>query len=50
MTDFRTDLFSLISEIRSSTGALRLSDWFNRPAIIEANDNYDSLTRGLCRV
>lgn len=37
---------SLISEIRSSTGALRLSDWFNRPAIIEANDNYDSLTRG----
>lgn len=39
-------LFSLISEIRSSTGALRLSDWFNRPAIIEANDNYDSLTRG----
>ncbi|KAG4075838.1 hypothetical protein HA402_003664 [Bradysia odoriphaga] len=36
----------LISEIRSSTGALRLSDWFNRPAIIEANDNYDSLTRG----
>lgn len=38
---------SLISEIRSSLGSLRLSDWFNRPAIIEANDNYDSLTRGL---
>lgn len=38
----------MISEIRSSTGALRLSDWFNRPAIIEANDNYDSLTRGGC--
>lgn len=33
--------------MRSSTGALRLSDWLNRPAIIEAGDNYDSLTRGL---
>lgn len=38
---------SLISEIRSSLGSLRLSDWFNRPVIIEQNDNYDSLTRGL---
>lgn len=38
---------SLISEIRASLGSLRLSDWFNRPSIIEANDNYDSLTRGL---
>lgn len=33
--------------MRSSTGALRLSDWLNRPAIVEAGDNYDSLTRGL---
>lgn len=39
--------YSLISEVRSSTGALRLSDWLNRPAIVEAGDNYDSLTRGL---
>lgn len=39
--------FSLISEIRSSTGSLRLSDWFNRPAIVEAGDNYDFLIRGL---
>lgn len=38
---------SLISEIRSSTGSLRLSDWFNRPAIIEAGENYDFLIRGL---
>lgn len=38
---------SLVSEIRATTGFLRLSDWFNRPAVIEANDNYDSLTRGL---
>lgn len=37
----------MISEVRSSTGALRLSDWLNRPAIIEAGDNYDALTRGL---
>lgn len=26
---------------------MRLSDWFNRPAIIEVGDNYDSLSRGL---
>lgn len=38
---------SLISEIRSVSGSLRLSDWFNRPAIIEAGDNYDFLIRGL---
>lgn len=40
-------MFSLISELRSSIGSLRLSDWFNRPAIIEVDDNYDSLARGL---
>lgn len=26
---------------------MRLSDWFNRPAILEVADNYDALTRGL---
>uniref|UniRef100_A0A1A9W584 Peroxidase n=1 Tax=Glossina brevipalpis TaxID=37001 RepID=A0A1A9W584_9MUSC len=36
----------LISELRSVAGALRLSDWFNRPGIIELGDNFDSLTRG----
>lgn len=40
-------LHSLISEIRSSTGSLRLSDWFNRPAIIESGENYDFLIRGM---
>lgn len=44
---FVRSLHSLISEIRTSLGTLRLSDWFNRPAIIEAGDNYDSLARGL---
>lgn len=39
--------YSLVSEIRSTTGALRLSDWLNRPAILEADNNFDSLTRGL---
>lgn len=24
-----------------------MSDWFNRPAIIEQGDNYNDLTRGL---
>ncbi|XP_075148050.1 peroxidase [Haematobia irritans] len=36
----------LLSELRSVEGSLRLSDWFNRPGIIEAGDNFDSLTRG----
>lgn len=39
--------YSLITEIRTSTGSLRLSDWLNRPAILEVADNYDSLLRGL---
>ncbi|EAT42428.1 AAEL006014-PA [Aedes aegypti] len=37
----------LVSEIRKPTGSLRLSDWFNRPSIIEAGDNYDFLARGM---
>jgi hypothetical protein len=37
----------LISEVRTRTGTLRLSDWFNRPAILESNNNYDDLARGL---
>lgn len=35
-----------MSEKRFIAGALRLSDWFNRPGIIELGDNFDSLTRG----
>lgn len=42
-----TFTYSFISEIRSSTGSLRLSDWFNRPAIVEAGENYDFLIRGM---
>lgn len=38
---------SLVNEHRSSYGNLRLSDWFNRPAILEEGDNFDELTRGL---
>ncbi|XP_067616334.1 peroxidase isoform X3 [Eurosta solidaginis] len=36
----------LVSELRSILGSLRLSDWMNRPSIIEIGDNFDSLTRG----
>lgn len=39
--------FSLISEARSRSGSLRLSDWFNRPGILEAGDNFDYLSRGM---
>lgn len=35
-----------MTELRTILGSLRLSDWFNRPGIIEVNDNYDSLVRG----
>lgn len=37
----------LINEHRQANGAIRLSDWFNRPSIIEEGDNFDDLTRGL---
>uniref|UniRef100_A0A146M0F8 Peroxidase n=1 Tax=Lygus hesperus TaxID=30085 RepID=A0A146M0F8_LYGHE len=37
----------LIGEQRKTFGALRLSDFFNRPGVIEEGDNMDSLTRGL---
>lgn len=39
--------FSLIAESRSRVGSLRLSDWFNRPVIVESGDNYDFLSRGM---
>ncbi|CAO1423296.1 unnamed protein product [Diamesa tonsa] len=37
----------LIAESRSRVGSLRLSDWLNRPVIVESGDNYDFLSRGL---
>ncbi|XP_026670938.1 peroxidase-like [Ceratina calcarata] len=38
---------NLVTEYRSSKGALRLSDHFNRPGIIERFNNMDDLTRGM---
>ncbi|CAK9801255.1 Pxd [Anthophora quadrimaculata] len=38
---------NLVTEHRSSNGALRLSDHFNRPGIIEECNNMDDLTRGM---
>ncbi|KAF2900909.1 hypothetical protein ILUMI_05314, partial [Ignelater luminosus] len=37
----------LVTEHRDRFGNIRLSDWFNRPAIIEQGNNFDDLTRGL---
>ncbi|XP_055905200.1 peroxidase-like [Eupeodes corollae] len=37
----------LVTEMRSVVGSLRLSDWFFRPEIIEAGDNFDLLSRGM---
>lgn len=36
-----------MNENRFSDGAVRMSDYFNRPIIIEQNDNMDKLTRGM---
>lgn len=40
-------LSSLVTEHRTSFGNIRMSDWFNRPVVIEQNDNFDDLTRGM---
>ncbi|CAG9772547.1 unnamed protein product [Ceutorhynchus assimilis] len=37
----------LVSEKRNSYGNIRISDWFNRPAILEQGNSFDELTRGL---
>lgn len=36
-----------MNEHRFPDGVVRLSDYFNRPIIIEQNDNMDDLTRGM---
>lgn len=36
-----------MGEIRNNLGNVRLSDWFNRPVLLEQGDNFDSLTRGM---
>lgn len=38
---------SLIGEDRNLLSAVRLSDYFNRPTIIEKGYNFDHLSRGL---
>ncbi|CAG2053635.1 unnamed protein product, partial [Timema podura] len=38
--------FRMVTEARDTTSVLRLSDHFNRPEVIRARDNFDSLTRG----
>lgn len=38
---------SLVGEFRNNMGNIRLSDWFNRPVIVEQNNNFDSLARGM---
>ncbi|XP_023933907.2 peroxidase isoform X2 [Bicyclus anynana] len=37
----------LISENRRLAGIVRLSDWFNRPLLVELENAFDDLTRGL---
>lgn len=37
----------MVSEKRNSYGNIRISDWFNRPAILEQGNAFDELTRGL---
>ncbi|XP_055905188.1 peroxidase-like [Eupeodes corollae] len=38
---------NLVTEVRNLKGSLRVSDWYNRPGIIEVEDNFDMLCRGL---
>lgn len=37
----------LISEKRELVGAVRISDWFNRPVLLEMGNAFDDLARGL---
>lgn len=39
--------FRLIEEGRHILSSVRLSDFFNRPVVVEDNGNLDHLTRGL---
>lgn len=40
-------LSRLISEKRELVGAVRISDWFNRPLLLELGHAFDDLARGL---
>lgn len=37
----------MFSENRTQIKSLRLSDWYNKPELLEKDDNFDSLLRGL---
>ena len=37
----------LMSENRRVVGTVRMSDWFNRPLLLELDNAFDHLTRGL---
>lgn len=37
----------MISENRDLVGAIRISDWLNRPLVLEINDAFNNLARGL---
>ncbi|XP_022901583.2 peroxidase-like isoform X1 [Onthophagus taurus] len=37
----------LVGEYRNNMGNIRMSDWFNRPAVLEQGTNFDDLTRGM---
>ncbi|XP_068625548.1 peroxidase-like [Battus philenor] len=40
-------LLQVINENRKLENEIRISDWFNRPVILEEKDNFDGLVRGL---
>uniref|UniRef100_A0A182QHL0 Peroxidase n=1 Tax=Anopheles farauti TaxID=69004 RepID=A0A182QHL0_9DIPT len=37
----------LVAESAQPTGSIRLSDWLNKPSVLEVADNYGSLSRGM---
>ncbi|KAF5283068.1 hypothetical protein FQR65_LT14085 [Abscondita terminalis] len=40
-------MLELLNKKREVLGSIRLSDWFNRPGIVEQEDNFDDLARGM---
>ncbi|XP_053677833.1 peroxidase-like [Anopheles nili] len=37
----------LVAESMQPTGAIRLSDWIDKPSVLEQGDNFQALTRGM---
>lgn len=44
---FNITCFRMVTEDRHLAGVVRLSDWFNRPLLVELENAFDDLTRGL---